>query len=271
MFDRKEFLNEEFLRKQIRKGIKIVLERRKRKKNRVLKEERKLRNVIRELIRETKTPDNDPSPHPSTGINVLEDLLKKIIPNLEMDFKKITSDPEQRKSYRAHVIQAVQQTLSPVKVLDQAGLGKDPEPEEEPLQEAEDIEMEVDETPEDPAFIDVGLKSDKEKAAAADPDPKDNFAIQGMDRTGGNMAFETFKRIETNIIDAYDMLDSPEDKELFYDYLITNLKLYFDKFEGDMEASPEEPSTDEYEAAQAEQEAADTEEPVEDELGIEEL
>ena len=153
-----------------------------------------------------------------------------------------------------------------MKALDKAG---EDIADTEELQEQEEIDIEVeDDTPKDPAFIDVGLQSDKKKEKPADP--KDSFRVQGLDRTGGNMAFETFKRIETNIIDAYDMLDSAEDKELFYDYLITNLKLFFDKFEGDMEASPEEPSTDEYEEASAETEA-EQEPAAEDELGAEEL
>jgi hypothetical protein len=44
------------------------------------------------------------------------------------------------------------------------------------------------------------------------------------------------------------MLADEKDKEMFYDYLITNLKLYFDKFEEDLAGSIEEPTTDEYEA-----------------------
>ena len=60
------------------------------------------------------------------------------------------------------------------------------------------------------------------------------------------MAFDTFKKIGTNIVDAYDVLGSDDDKDLFYDYLITNMKLYFDKFESDL-SSVEEPTTDEYE------------------------
>ena len=38
--------------------------------------------------------------------------------------------------------------------------------------------------------------------------------------------------IEKQIIDAYALLGNDEDKELFYSYLVTNLKLYFDKFDG---------------------------------------
>ena len=44
------------------------------------------------------------------------------------------------------------------------------------------------------------------------------------------------------------MLSNEEDQRLFYDYLITNLKLYFDKFEDELQPSLPEPTTDEYEA-----------------------
>ena len=60
------------------------------------------------------------------------------------------------------------------------------------------------------------------------------------------MAFDSFKKVNQNILDSYDLLSSDEDQELFYDYLITNLKLYFDKFENDL-GTVEEPTTDEYE------------------------
>ena len=43
----------------------------------------------------------------STGINVLEDLLKKIIPQIEDDYKLLTTSEEQRESYRSHIIDAV--------------------------------------------------------------------------------------------------------------------------------------------------------------------
>ena len=42
-------------------------------------------------------------------------------------------------------------------------------------------------------------------------------------------------------------MDDDQDQDLFYDYLLTNLKLYFDKFEEELEASPDEPTTPEYE------------------------
>jgi hypothetical protein len=68
-----------------------------------------------------------------------------------------------------------------------------------------------------------------------------------MDTTGRNVALDVFKRVETAIVDAYDLLDNDEDEEVFYDYLLTNLKLYMDKFEDDLKGSIDEPTTPEYE------------------------
>ena len=78
-------------------------------------------------LKEAKTPDNDPAPHKSTGINParktlkrLEDLLKKIIPQIEDDYKLLTTSEEQRESYRAHIIDAVVKTLTPVELNNDA-------------------------------------------------------------------------------------------------------------------------------------------------------
>ena len=219
--DRLDFAQEMQLRKIIRKGIEVISER---KKQQILEEsklERHLRSTIRELILEaTATTDNDPAPHKATGINVLEDLLKKIIPVIEADFKKLTSELEQRQSYRAHMVKAVEKTLAPAKVLDQAG-EKDPMD----LQEQEDIDIDVDAPENNEAFIDIEPEKNEEPEEPADP--RDEFGIEGAEETGRNVAFDTFKKIGTNIVDAYDVLGSEEDKDLFYDYLITNLKLYY--------------------------------------------
>ena len=63
------------------------------------------------------------------------------------------------------------------------------------------------------------------------------------------MSFATFKKIQGSILDSWEVLSNDEDKELFYDYLLTNLKLYFDKFEDELKPSLPEPTTPEYEKA----------------------
>ena len=248
--DREQYIEEQKLRKLIRKGIGVIIEKHAKEDKGLLREEQRLRSLIRDLINEGGTPTGDASPHRYTGINVLEKLLKKIIPVLEQDYKQLTSSEEQRQSFRSHIVNAAENALAPVQVNDQAP-GDAPAMPAEPMMEQEeediDVTIDTDEPPEE--FIDVGLESDKEEAPS-DPKEteKDEFGIDGANVTGRNAAFETFKQIENQIVDSYGMLADEKDKEMFYDYLITNLKLYFDKFEEDLAGSIEEPTTDEYEA-----------------------
>ena len=71
-------------------------------------------------------------------------------------------------------------------------------------------------------------------------------AISGEDTTGRNKAERVYPTIEKSIIDYYGELDNTEDQEMFYDYLIANIKLYFDKWDGEMAPSVEEPTNSEY-------------------------
>ena len=73
--------------------------------------------------------------------------------------------------------------------------------------------------------------------------------ISGEDTTGRNKAERVYPSIEKSIVDYYGELDDPDDQEMFYDYLIANLKLYFDKWDGEMSKGVEEPTNDEYEKA----------------------
>mgnify|MGYP006864748859 CR=1 FL=1 len=87
------------------------------------------------------------------------------------------------------------------------------------------------------------------------------------------MAFQSFNKVEGNIVDAYELLSDPEDQELFYDYLIANLKLYFDKFESELASTVEEPTNQAYDTAKEEEPAEGGEEEGEElggELGGEE-
>ena len=236
---------EDLLRENVRALISLV----KKKNKNTQTEEQKLRSIIREFLqhelKEAATPDNDPAPHKSTGINVLEDLLKKIIPQIEDDYKLLTTSEEQRESYRAHIIDAVVKTLTPVELNNDA-----PEKQSPGLDEEIDVDISDDG---DDKFIDI--RTDKERAAEEgeeEEDPRDSFGIEGKDTTGRNMAYTTFKKIESQIIDAYDLLSNAEDQELFFDYLIANLKLYFDKFENEIQPDVEEPTNQAYDSAKEE-------------------
>tara|TARA_R100000805_G_C3619567_1_gene122731 strand:- start:1749 stop:2528 length:780 start_codon:yes stop_codon:yes gene_type:complete len=254
---------EKILRENIRQIIRLV----KQKNN---TQEEQLRQVVREFIDiEMRTlteggPDVDPTPNKSTGINVLEELLKKIIPIIETDYKSLTTNTSQRESYRSHIINAVVNSLTPAKINNDAD-GEDDDLEEE-------VSINVGDDAVDDKFIDI--RTDAEKSAddeKAEEDPRDAFGadVEG-DETGRNVAYQSFKKIETSIIDSYELLGDPEDQELFYDYLIANLKLYFDKFEEELSGSLDEPTNQAYDDAAA-QDGAMGSEPTgaEDELELE--
>jgi len=256
---RLEFLKEvkerKMLRSAVRKAIRMVIENKQQEefqKNVEGEHEAVLRGYIRRYLNEnTATQDNDPAPHRSTGINVLSDLLKKIIPVLEDDYKILTTDTDQRASFRAHIVHGVKNALAPLQATDDVG----PDSQSAPPSLEEDVNVNVGgAAPAEDQFIDIDDAAGEEETLS--PEEEFGSGVQGQDLTGRNMAYSSFKKIERNILDAYELLSNDEDRELFYDYLITNLKLYFDKFEDELATNLEEPTTPEYEDAAAEQDAA---------------
>ena len=53
------------------------------------------------------------------------------------------------------------------------------------------------------------------------------------------------------ILSTYESLAGEEDRDKFYDYLLTNLKLYFDKFEDELKPVVPEPESPDYNPAAA--------------------
>jgi hypothetical protein len=288
---RKEIQTEMMLRKYIREKVKNIFE--SKRKEEFLNEQA-LRNVIRSLLMEGDV--SDVHPHRSTGINVLEDVLKKSIPTLRADYKRLTTDKTQRQSFRAHIIKAIEDQLKPSLVNDKfpmnhtthtdptepgegSGIGGEVTTLDEPTPGGGELDMGIGgeepagaettgASPEDDDFADdlaaleeAGIEVDiedppEEKKIDVDGDTElsdeERFGggLEGLDETGRNMAYTSFRKVSQYILDAYDSLANMEDKEVFVDYLITNLKLYFDKFEDELQKSVEEPTTDQYQDTQ---------------------
>ena len=127
------------------------------------------------------------------------------------------------------------------------------------LEEA-DIEVDIEDQPED-------KKLDVEDDEGPSDEEKFGKGLEGLDETGRNMAYTSFRKVSQYILDAYDSLANMEDKEVFVDYLITNLKLYFDKFEDELQSAIPEPTTPEYEDEKDELDAST--EPGDEEMGEE--
>lgn len=256
--------NKELLRKHIREMILSVKEKQKKQYLEKLTEEKHLRNLIKQLLLEVE----DETPETSTGMNVLKELLTVIVPILEDEYIQLTTKKDQRESFRAHIIKGVQNLISTASMYTKDAEGTPSlknqkvtmtpaaappvEPEiEEPegeLEEQEGDELGAEEVPDEeavgpetnPAFIDVAEPEKKKPEDAFQP-------IEGIDATGRDMAKKAFLRIQKQILEAYSLLHDAKDRDLFYKFLITNLKLHFDSFEDSLSIAPEEPTTQEYE------------------------
>jgi len=108
--NRDKLIAEELIRTHVRKRISKHIQ----AKNIA---ESKIRKTIRKLL-ETATGSDESSK--STGINVLANLLEKIVPILEDDYKMLTTSDQQRESSRNHIVQAVKNALKPIAATDDA-------------------------------------------------------------------------------------------------------------------------------------------------------
>lgn len=239
---------EKTLREYIRKKITNTIAESER-------QEFQLRQVIRKVLQEGDI--SDVHPHRSTAVNTLEDVLKKAIPTLRTDYKRLTTDASQRESFRAHILKAMKDAVAPS--MNNAKYGEGgallSEPSNLGSEEPEPIDSELDDElaalEEADIQIDLTDKEDDEKKLNVEPDEepdeKADFGggLEGMDETGRNMAYTTFRKISQYILDAFDMLANTKDKEVFIDYLLTNTKLYFDKFESELQNTVDEPDSPE--------------------------
>ena len=236
MIDRKEFTDEILLREPIRRACRVVITKRGQRKLTEQRNENQLREIIRSLLGEASAVAAV-AKHDSTGINALEDLLKNtnVLSTLETGYKSLTTDKQQRDSYRNHILSAVEKALAPEESRKIAG-----EDEELGAPVNEDVDIEIGDRPEDdPDFINI---EDEDEEEVVEVDPKDEFGLEGEDKTGRNRAFTDFQDIEKVILTAFDDLDNPEDTAMFEEYLLKNLSLYFEKFEGELATNVEVPA-----------------------------
>lgn len=212
----------------------------------VKQKEEILREAVRNIISEAEATGGAPAaPSDITAMNFLKNLLKNIVPNIEEDYKELTSSKKQRSSFRKHILNATENLLN--------NLDADPEAMDE--EELEEIKVKVEDEPETEGFIDI-YDDEKKQGGKEDKLSDEDMFAQGLedvnlDKTGRNAAFESFKKVQNQIENEYSKLD-PEakiegreetEREIFRDYLLLNLKLYFDKFEEDLSPDLEEPTT----------------------------
>ena len=237
MINRKEFVEEIKLRKIIREGLKFKMKEREEK---ILQEEKQLRLVIRKLLQEKE----EEPPHPITGINVLRDLLKKIVPTIENSYKQLTTSKEQRDSFRANLVKATKNLITATETPEEK-ISVDVALKEQ--EDEADLSQARQAAKADPRFIDPFAKIKKPKSGEEpelQPEPE---VDDGLDTTGRDMSQKTFNKIKKQIKDAFDVLSDERDKDAFSEYLLTNELMHMDIFEDDMKTATVEPTTPSYE------------------------
>ena len=137
------------------------------------------------------------------------------------------------------------------------------EPLEEPVEELEEQdEIDVTVGSDEDKFIDI--EADEEPDEEEEPEPegatdvakavtgeKEFVQLGGLDDTGMEMAQRTFPKVQKQIADGYAMLSLKKDKEDYADFLVANLKMYFDQFDQEENVELPEPTSPEYERAKA--------------------
>ena len=238
---RNELLEEVRFRKAVQHGILESIRERKINEN-------ILRRYIRKHINEAVAVGGSPTtPYDITAINFLKDLLKKIVPSVEEDYKELTTSTDQRVSFRKHILNAIENLI---RTLD-----ADPD---SVIEKGQSIKEEVDINIGDgdtPGFIDIyDDEADGEEEELA---PEEEFALgmdtEDLDKTGRNAAYTTFQQIKNQIENEYSKLDADSkveamdnqsERQVFKDFLLLNFKLYFDRFEEELSPTPEaEPET----------------------------
>lgn len=256
-------LTEKLMRQYIRNKIRSQLQEQIKLEE---QEEYKLRLVIRELIKEAKENTN---PHPNTGINKLRDSFRKAKATIKSKFQQLTTDPKQRETFRAHILNAFTNLFIELDGLNAKGLPEEqPEsddmelqapPEETENQDSNlDMENEIDAILKE-VKIDVGDDIEIEDMPTGDEQTKKDFEkkekendekanlnpeIEQGDTTGRNQAFDTFRLVQSYFSDAYLDLDNEDDKQMFKDWCLYNMKLLLDSYEKQLAAAPEEPNID---------------------------
>ena len=235
--DRKqEILNEFKLRRLIRKAIKIKEMKRKKADAEKLLEEKKLRTVVRHLIQEGDIDaDGEPAPYASTAVNALADAFNQVLPVVKSGLRKL-SRPEERASYRAHVLSKFQSIFSNFEGLDaKAFVG------ESDINEQEEGGLKITIDDEDRIMPSDGKEdarfTPKEKKPEEQmEDDFGEFQIAGENPTGARMAFETISdsNIEQVLADKRRLLFDPEDKEEYKDYALYNIDLWLLTYEKEL-------------------------------------
>jgi len=230
-----DFLQEFKLRRLIKKVLKARRLKQKILENQQEVEEEKLRRVIRHLLSEGDVDsDTKPAPYASTPVNALADAFSQILPVLKSGLRKLAK-PEERASYRQHILQKFESIFSNFEGLDAEAAGN--------IGESDLTEQELTVKIDDPARImpSDGKEDNRFKEKEKDPEEQleddfGDFQMAGANPTGARVAFETINdsNIEQVLSDKRKLLFDPEYKREFKEYAMYNVDLWLNTYEKEL-------------------------------------
>ena len=231
MSEKNRISDELKLRLLIREAIKL-------KKRQEIIEEKKLRTIVRHLISEGEIDaDTNPAPYASTPVNALADAFNQILPVLKTGLRKLAK-PEERESYREHILAKFKSIFSNFEGLDVRASAQAIGEGDLTEQEEESTKLKV--TVDDPDRImpSDGKENDRFKEPEKDPEKElDDFRLEGSNPTGARVAFETISdsNIEQVLSDKRKLLDAdPEYREEFKNYALYNADLWILTYEKEL-------------------------------------
>ena len=230
MNSRQEIIEEQILREQIRKVIRIVKGRKKREEVEFLNEEKQLRSVIRKLIL-TEAGAMDPvetTPRSNSTVkNYLEDLFQGTITQVLDDYDDL-GEKEEREGFFAGFMAGLRNKFDEFDGITHT-TDKDVAA---ALAEAIDIDIEDDEGPMAPdVFIPAGEESD----LAPEEEPEEEDILSAPEeqtpeyKLGYNAAQETLPKVETQVLKGYEQFAKVGDMEraqVYKDWAIINYGLH---------------------------------------------
>lgn len=232
---------EEFkLRRLIRKAIKI---KEIKLKQQAILEEEKLRKIIRVVLTEGDADaDTNPAPYPTTAMNVLATALEEILPTLKTGLRRLEK-PEERESYRAHVLEKMRNILNTVKSLGgpmAAPAVGESDIELSEQEEEDDIEVTIGSgKPPEMVVPDSEKERFEPKKLSKEEEEEEQFkqfAISGKNPTGARIAFDTINssNVQQNIVDNYKLLYDASDKKEFDQFALYNTDLWLITYEDEL-------------------------------------
>jgi len=234
-----EILQEIKLRRLVRKALRIRNKKKKLNEKTHFQEEQKLRQLLRHIIVEGDVDaDTKPAPYSSTALSALADAFNQILPVLKTGLRKLAK-PEERQSYRAHVLQKFSNMFKNFEGLDARVNGAIGESDINEQEEGKDIKIKID----DPDRVlpsdgkeNVRFEPEEVPELEPDDDDIDKLAISTEDPTGARFAFNTINtsNIEKLLSDTRKLLPRDEDKQEYKEYALYNIDLWLLTYEKEL-------------------------------------